>query len=74
VTLAPVCPEREGEVVSLGANYDPSSIRITGRVGERAPMFGTLRHRGWKAVKVELPPRHGGMDPAVIMPAEVEVE
>ncbi|MCY3023098.1 MAG: DUF2760 domain-containing protein [Planctomycetota bacterium] len=74
MTLAPVRPEKEGDVVALSGSYDPSAIRITGKVTDKAPMFGTLRHRGWKVVKVELPPRPSGADPAVIMPAEVEVE
>ena len=72
--IQPVRPEKEGEVVSLGAGYDASAIRVTGRVAEKVPMFGTLRHRGWKAFKVELPTRPSGADASVIMPAEVEVE
>jgi hypothetical protein len=74
LTVVPVRPEKEGEVVSLGAGYDASAIKVTGKVSEKVPMFGTLRHRGWKAGKVELPTRPSGADPAIIMPAEVEVE
>ena len=74
VTLEPVRPEKEGEVVSIGAGYDASAIRVTGKVSDKAAMFGTLRHRGWRATKVELPPRPSGADPAIVMPAEVEVE
>lgn len=66
--------EKEGDVVSLGAGYDASSIRMTGNVRDKVPMFGTLRHRGWKAVKVELPTRPTGADPTIVMPAEVELE
>jgi hypothetical protein len=73
-TLEPVRTEKEGEVISIGAGYDPSAIRITGKVTDKAPMFGTLRHRGWKAAKVELPTRPSGADPTIVMPAEVEVE
>ncbi|HYF50122.1 MAG TPA: DUF2760 domain-containing protein [Planctomycetota bacterium] len=73
-TLEPVRTEKEGETVSLGGGFDPSAIRVTGRVTEKAPMFGTLRHRGWKAVKVELPQRPSGADPTIVMAAEVEVE
>jgi len=74
MTLEPVRPEKEGDVVSIGAGYDPSAIRVTGRVSEKTAMFGTLRHRGWKVTKVELPPRPSGADPTIVMPAEVEVE
>jgi hypothetical protein len=72
--IEPVRTEKEGEVVSLGASYDASAIRLTGNVRDKVPMFGTLRHRGWKATKVELPTRPSGADPAIIVPAEVEVE
>ena len=74
VTMEPIRPEKEGETVSLGAGYDASAIRVTGQVRDKAPMFGTLRHRGWRATKVELPARPSGADGSVIMPAEVEVE
>jgi hypothetical protein len=74
VTLEPIRTEKEGDVVSLGAGYDASAIRVTGTVRDKAPMFGTLRHRGWRASKVELPTRPSGADPSVVMPAEVEVE
>jgi hypothetical protein len=74
MAIVPVLPEKEGEVVALGGNYDASAIRLTGKVADKAPMFGTLRHAGWKAMKVELPPRPAGADPAIIAPAEVEVE
>jgi len=74
VTLEPIRPEKEGEVVPIGAGFDPSAIRVTGKVSDKVPMFGTLRHRGWRATRVELPQRPSGADPRVVMPAEVEVE
>jgi hypothetical protein len=74
VPMEPVRTEKEGEVISLGAGYDPSAVRLTGQVRDKAPMFGTLRHRGWRAAKVELPTRPSGADPNIIMPAEVEIE
>jgi hypothetical protein len=74
VNIVPVRTEKEGETISLGAGYDASAIRVTGKVSDKLPMFGTLRHKGWKAAKVELPTRPAGADPAIIMPAEVEVE
>jgi len=72
--IEPVRTEKEGDVVSLGAGFDASAIRMTGNVRDKVPMFGTLRHKGWKAAKVELPTRPSGADPVIIMPAEVEVE
>ena len=74
MAITPVFQEKEGEVVSLGGNYDALAVRLTGKVTDKVPLFGTLRHRGWKAMKVELPPRPAGANPAIIMPAEVEIE
>ena len=74
ITLTPVRPEKEGEVISLGEGYDASAVRVTGKVSDKVPMFGTLRHRGWKATRVELPTRPSGADATIVMPAEVEVE
>lgn len=74
VTLEPVRPEREGEVVTLDADYDPSTIQLSGQTNTTLGMFGTLKHRGWRATKVELPPRPSGADLTIVMPAEVELE
>jgi len=74
MNIEPIRTEKEGDVVSLGAGFDASAIRVTGKVSDKIPMFGTLRHKGWKAAKVELPTRASGADPTIIMPAEVEVE
>jgi hypothetical protein len=70
VTLEPVRAEKEGEMVTLGADYDPSAVRAP----NKQAMFGTLKHRGWKAAKIDLPPRPNGADPAIVMPAEVEID
>src|SRR5579862_5698300 len=74
ITFEPVRGEREGEMVTLGSDYDPASIRVSGTAHIRSAMFGTLRHRGWRAARIDLPPRPTGADPAIVMPAEVEVE
>lgn len=74
VTLQPVRSEKEGDTITIAPGYDASAIHISGKISDNAPMSGTLRHRGWKAVKVALPPRPGGADPTVVMPAEIEVE
>ena len=74
VVLEPLRSEKEGETVTLGADYDAAAIRVTGPGHAQNNMFGTLRHRGWKATKVDLPPRANGSDPMIVSPAEVEVE
>jgi hypothetical protein len=35
---------------------------------------GLLRHRGWRAEKVELPPLDARHDLSIVAPAEVEIE
>ena len=35
---------------------------------------GTLRHKGWKAAKVDLPALAGKQDASIVAPAEIEVE
>ena len=74
VSLEPVRPEREGELVTLGSEFDASEIRVTGGANAKNAMFGTLKHRGWKAARIDLPERPNGANPAIVMPAEVEVE
>jgi hypothetical protein len=43
-------------------------------VPAQLPEGGVLRHRGWRASKVELPALSPKQDAAVIAPAELEVE
>ena len=74
IALEPIRTEKEGEMVTLGSDYDASTIRVTGSGSAQVAMFGTLKHRGWRAAKIELPPTLNGADPAIVMPAEVEVE
>ena len=74
IALEPIRAEKEGEMVTLGSDYDASSIRVTGAGSAQVAMFGTLKHRGWRAAKIELPPSLNGADPTIVMPAEVEVE
>ncbi|MCM8536338.1 MAG: DUF2760 domain-containing protein [Lentisphaeraceae bacterium] len=63
----------EGETVSVDKGFDPSSYELSGNVTGEAPYSGELRHKGWKASKVELPIRQKGRNSAVIYPAEVEI-
>ena len=76
VTLAPVIDGLEGTFQKLDASKapDPNRIKLIGNVpaNGKAP-GGTLRHRGWLAASVNLPPL-GKQDAAVLTPAEIEVE
>jgi hypothetical protein len=73
VTVQPVRTEAEGSPITLEAGFDPSTIKLTGNVGGSPPHRGTLRHRGWRAEKVELPELVEGHDVTVLAPAEVEL-
>lgn len=73
--LAPqsVMEEGEGETVTVPADFDSTTIKLTGNVTGDPPFSGVLRHRGWRAGKLELPVLTATGDPKVITPAEVEV-
>ena len=71
VELAPVIDGVEGTFTKL-EGVDPAFIKLVGNVPPQPPAGGTLRHRGWKCVKVELPaqtPKN-----RVLAPAEIEIE
>jgi hypothetical protein len=76
LTLAPVLDGVEGTYQKLDASTapDPNRVKLIGNVPASGKVpGGTLRHRGWIARSVNLPPL-GKQDPCVIAPAEVEVE
>jgi len=72
VRLAPVIDGVENTRTSIPAGRpDPAAVKFVGNVPAEPPSAGLLRHKGWRAEKVELPPPPGGN---VIAPAEIEVE
>jgi len=71
--IAPVRSEPEGSSVSLPAGFDPRQVRLSGTASGTPPYAGTLRHRGWRATRADLPQRHPSLDPMLICAAEVEV-
>ncbi len=72
--LAPVIDGVEGSFTKLDSN-DPATVKLLGNVpaNGKAP-GGVLRHRGWKAEKIDLPPLAPGSSSIVIAPAEIEIE
>jgi hypothetical protein len=62
----------EGATVTIPAGFDTTAIRLVGNVTGAPPFTGIVRHPGWRATKVHVPPR-AGQDPKVIAPAEVEI-
>jgi hypothetical protein len=49
-------------------------VKFIGNVPAKPPAGGTLRHKGWRAAKVDLPPLGTGQDASIVAPAEIEIE
>jgi hypothetical protein len=76
VTLAPVIDGVEGTNQKLDGSKapDPNRIKLIGNVPASGKVpGGTLRHRGWQASSVNLPPI-GKQDVSIIALAEIEIE
>ncbi len=71
--LEPVLRESEGASVTVPAGFDANRYRLTGNVTGTAPFKGSLKHHGWVASEVKLPPPPSSLDVKVIAPAEVEL-
>ncbi len=69
----PVLEHGEGDEIRVSADFDPATIKLTGNVTGEPPFSGIVRHRGWRAGKLELPALSGSGDAKVIAPAEVEI-
>ena len=54
VTLEPVIDGVEGTFAKAPSN-DPGLVKFVGNVPAKPPSGGTLRHKGWRAAKIELP-------------------
>lgn len=74
ITIRPLKDEQEGSVVNVPKGYNPSEIKVVGKVKGEPPFTGLLVHRGWKAQKRSLPKKTGEPSVDVICPAEVEVK
>ena len=73
VTLTPVIDGVEGTYAKAPAQ-DPSLVKFVGNVPAKPPAGGTLRHKGWRATKVDLPALSARQDATIIAPAEIEIE
>jgi len=72
--LTPVIDGVEGSFTKLDSN-DPAAVKLLGNVpGSGKAPGGLLRHRGWRAEKIELPPLASGQNASIIAPAEIEIE
>lgn len=74
VRLTPLIDSVEGSYTKVDTN-DPGMIKLLGNVpaSGKAP-GGILRHKGWRAEKVDLPALKPGPTNAVVAPAEIEIE
>jgi hypothetical protein len=72
VTLTPVFDDEEGGAVTIERGTDPARVKVVGNVVSTPPFNGILRHRGWEATRVELPPL-AGTGRTIVAPAEVEI-
>jgi hypothetical protein len=73
VQLEPVIDGVEG-TFTRPAVSDPAAVKFIGNVPAGKPSGGLLRHKGWRAGKVDLPPLNPKQDTAIIAPAEIEIE
>lgn len=73
VTVRPLMEENEGSNVTIPQGYDPSKIKVIGKIKGQPPYVGVLVHKGWKAHKRSLPKKIGDQTGEVLCPAEVEI-
>jgi hypothetical protein len=71
--LEPILEGVEEATVSVPAGFDPTSIKLVGRVVGSGPFRGVLRHRGWRSSRVQLPALGAPEGRQIVAPAEVEV-
>jgi Domain of unknown function (DUF2760) len=73
VSLSPVIDGVEGTYTKAPAG-DSAVVKFIGNVPAGAPPGGVLRHKGWRAAKMDLPPLNPKQDASIIAPAEIEIE
>ncbi|MFN7997911.1 MAG: DUF2760 domain-containing protein [Bryobacteraceae bacterium] len=73
LSLQPVIDGVEG-AYTRPATTDPVAVKFIGNVPAGKPEGGVLRHKGWRAAKVDLPAVNPKQDATIIAPAEIEIE
>lgn len=73
VTLQPVIDGVEG-TFAQAPSKDPNLVKFVGNVPATPPSGGILRHKGWRAAKVDLPALAAKQDATILAPAEIEIE
>jgi hypothetical protein len=73
VALRPVIDGVEGAYTRTPADT-PEAVKFIGNVPASTPPGGTLRHKGWRVAKLDLPAVNTRQDLNILAPAEIEVE
>lgn len=73
VTLQPVIDGVEGAFTRTPP-AGPGEVKFIGNVPAGTPPGGMLRHKGWRAVSVDVPDVNPRQDNTIIAPAEIEIE
>jgi hypothetical protein len=73
IKLEPVIDGVEG-TYAKATSKDPNIVKFVGNVPAKTPEGGTLRHKGWRATRIDLPTLGAKQDAAVVAPAEIEIE
>ena len=73
LALEPVVLSAEGESYSVPTGFDPAAIKLTGNVAGEPPFEGIVRHKGWRAGRLDVPTLSGSRDDRIIAPAEIEI-
>ena len=71
--LQPIRTEAEGASIEVPPGFDAAAIRLTGNLVGSPPFKGVLRHHGWRAAQVKLPPPPAAQPATLLAPAEVEL-
>ena len=74
ITIEPIMQETEGSDITVEEGFDPSVIRLTGKVAGEPPFKGVLRHSGWRVSSSGLPALPDNQDLSIIEPAEIEMD
>jgi hypothetical protein len=73
VSLQPVIDGVVG-TFAKAPSKDPNVVKFIGNVPAKTPDGGTLRHKGWRAAKIDLPALAAQQDATILAPAEIEIE
>jgi hypothetical protein len=72
ISLQPVIDGVEGTFTQVPST-DPNLVKFIGNVPAQPPSGGILRHRGWRAAKVDLSGLSSQQDATILAPAEIEI-